>query len=790
MTNYDLSALHDKEFEELARDILNKQNNLDLQNFKQGKDKGIDLRYATNNNNNEIIVQAKHYLKTGFVGLLKTLKEVEKKNVLNLKPNKYYIVTSCALSPQNKNEIYDVFKPYMPNTNYILGQEDINKYLAKNHDIVEKHYKLWLTSSKIIGTIVNKAVYSKAKFFELKILKDISLFVKTKNYEHAADKLKENKFLLISGQPGVGKTTLAKGLAYEYMARGYQLYYIEQDITEAEKLISEDKKEKQIFLLDDFLGSNYIEIVNHRAGHSSIVVFIERIMASHNKYCILTTRTNILNKSYLLSENLKRSSLKVSKLEIEVKEYNQLEKAKILYNHFYYHNLKPSFLQFISNQKKYWDIIKHSNYYPRLVEFFTKERNLSGIKTGEEYFSFIKRTLDNPEEVWFHAFNEQIEEGDRYLIISLFSLNLKQVNNDDLQIVFENKLEFEIRNNNYKKPHNSYNTSLNRLQDSFFQTEMDKGRVFIKFLNPSINDFLINYFKDSKEARVNLIRCSIYYLQFEKIISLYKHFKSNKIFVSTLEYNEILNAIIDLKEKMVFNGFIEDYGFPHNKISQSITNKSIQKIKQIFLLLEIINLNSNLFKEIDTEVYNLLSNIEFDIIAKDNYQTVLKLVEQEIPKGKSYDLLERLVPEITKIIVNNFDNLDEIDRLKTAHEKYNFQFDSFLNFEKNNSLYYGNLETSLTDHFYNYADELKTSIFNLEDYENAVFDLKKEINNNLEKYNIHQDIDINQFLPEDELENWISENHLNASSDKYDNWRGNEGDFEFSNLEIDNLFSN
>jgi hypothetical protein len=63
MNNYDFSTLHDKEFEELVRDLLNEEFNMDLQSFKSGKDKGIDLRYASKKNQNEVIVQVKTLFK-------------------------------------------------------------------------------------------------------------------------------------------------------------------------------------------------------------------------------------------------------------------------------------------------------------------------------------------------------------------------------------------------------------------------------------------------------------------------------------------------------------------------------------------------------------------------------------------------------------------------------------------------------------------------------------------------------------------------------------------------------
>ncbi len=87
MNNYNFSTLNDKEFEQIAKDLLNAKYNLGLQNFKVGKDKGTDLRFSTSNNNNSIIVQAKHYIGSGYAQLKSTLLRKELGKVKKLLPD-------------------------------------------------------------------------------------------------------------------------------------------------------------------------------------------------------------------------------------------------------------------------------------------------------------------------------------------------------------------------------------------------------------------------------------------------------------------------------------------------------------------------------------------------------------------------------------------------------------------------------------------------------------------------------------------------------------------------------
>lgn len=57
---YDFSMPDDHDFELLARDMLNARFGMELQDFKAGRDRGIDLRYSTPANENAIVVQARH----------------------------------------------------------------------------------------------------------------------------------------------------------------------------------------------------------------------------------------------------------------------------------------------------------------------------------------------------------------------------------------------------------------------------------------------------------------------------------------------------------------------------------------------------------------------------------------------------------------------------------------------------------------------------------------------------------------------------------------------------------
>jgi flagellar biosynthesis GTPase FlhF len=215
MSQYNFSTLNDKDLEELARDLLNREfSEIRFQNFKTGKDKGIDLRYSTNNFENEIIVQVKHYLKSGYNALLNTLKNKEKEKIEKLNPKRYIVFTSVALSPTDKEKIKKELLPYILTTNDIFGSDDINGLLAKYPDIEKKHFKLWFSNTEIIQKIVNNGIEGRSAFIENKIKRNLGIYVVNKSFDDALDILRKQKVLMITGIPGIGKTTLANLITY------------------------------------------------------------------------------------------------------------------------------------------------------------------------------------------------------------------------------------------------------------------------------------------------------------------------------------------------------------------------------------------------------------------------------------------------------------------------------------------------------------------------------------------------------------------------------------------------
>lgn len=263
MASYPLDKLNDKEFEELSRDILQKEMAIRFEAFRRGKDKGIDLRYSTDEDTNAIIVQVKQYQGSGIKKLLSVLRKEELPKVKRLLPKRYILVTSVPLNPAEKEMIKTIFTGFIHNTSDVFGEDDIYNSISRYPELLKSHPKLYLTSLNVLNEILNAHIRSRSNDKIKEIHSKIHLFVPNEKYHDAIRIINEEHFLIITGEPGIGKTSLADFITFQHLADGFNFTYILSDLTDAEKLIAGDEKilfTLMIFLVQTISGLNMTRI--------------------------------------------------------------------------------------------------------------------------------------------------------------------------------------------------------------------------------------------------------------------------------------------------------------------------------------------------------------------------------------------------------------------------------------------------------------------------------------------------------------------------------------------------
>ena len=547
MTDYDFLVLSPNEFENLSRDLLQKKLSVFIESFATGRDGGIDLR-CTIDRDEEIIIQSKRY-KT-YTSLFNHLKN-EASKVSVLKPKRYILTTSVSLSPLNKSRIKTLFSPYIKSTEDIIGKDDLNNLINLNPKIERQYYKLWLSSTNILEKVLHSKVYNQSAF-ELEEIKDqIKLYVQNESFDRALKILKEYKYLIVSGIPGIGKTTLARVIVLYLLSDDFEEFiFLNQSIDDGYELFNLETK--QVFLFDDFLGKNFLEHKLLPNDDNKIIKFIETVKRTPNKLIIFTTREYILNQAKNASEVFNIRNIDLAKCVLDISSYTNVIKAQILYNHLFFADVPITHINNLIENKAYLKIVKHQNYNPRIIEAIVSRRiweNCSPEKFSEALIKFF----DNPESVWLYAYENTLNKFSQYSLLVLLTMETPVLIED-----WENAVKEFCTVNNYKYLINFdsilFNNTIKELENTFIRTQKDSKKNFIiQYQNPSIQDFLVNYLKEKSDLIESLLTSTIYSEQLfrnftitnnprkvhlkkslvkialERVLQEYSKFKSSKI---------------------------------------------------------------------------------------------------------------------------------------------------------------------------------------------------------------------------------------------------------------------
>ena len=548
MSDYDFRTLNDKEFEILCADLLGDAEGARFERFKPGRDSGIDGRYFRADGS-EVVLQCKHWPNTPIEHLIRNLNKEEREKLKKLTFSKYLLAVSNPLSRNDKKQIFKALSPYMKSEKDIFGKEDLNDLLKNRPDTERRHYKLWLHSSAVIEHILNKPIFDRSSFSKEEISETTKKYVVTANHKNAMDKLESLNVVIITGEPGIGKTTLAEHLCLNYVADHYELIAIMDDMKEAEAVF--DVNKKQIFYYDDFLGRNYLEALTGHEG-KPIVQFMNRVTKFKNKKFVLTSRSTILNQGKILIDDLKLQNIDKNEYELTIKKLSNIDKAQILYNHIWHSALSSEFIDELYRDKRYREIIDHPNYNPRLISFITDTSRLESI-AFHEYWEYIQDKLRNPADVWENPFDAQLDDYGRFIVLLVALHGKKQITHKDLSEAYSRLTSSpQGAGLNGKK---DFLVNLRHLAKSLLSVKITTGsQSVVGLFNPSIGDYVLKRYS----ADLPALRLAVLSLRsLSSLATLWSLQRDG--FITPDDCKQILIYILKNALALEFSGYTSSY---------------------------------------------------------------------------------------------------------------------------------------------------------------------------------------------------------------------------------------
>ncbi|MFJ3618896.1 restriction endonuclease [Streptomyces iakyrus] len=486
----DLQKLSDFDFENLCKDIFTKLLGVNLELFTPGPDAGVDLRHL-GANGEKIIVQCKHWMRSGRTKFVSHMLDVELSKVRKLAPTRYVIATTVGMTPQAKQKLYEAFQPYLRSTEDIVGIDEIASTLRDNPEIIKKHIRLWLNDATVLEASLNRNIIWRSQHLADEVLETLRTYVPSRNLQQAMRIVEENHVCVLAGPPGVGKSTLAQVLCAYYASQSFELIEVSENIEDVFR--TWDKSARQVFIYDDFLGQSSLYEKLHKNEDSRLLSAIARIRQDSNKRLICTTRTYILNQARQRYERLDRADLEPITFTVNLEGFTREEKAKILYNHVFWSKWPQRVKGSFAHPESYRPILRHANFNPRAIA------NVLATDFDPDFgdpAEQVLASLDNPLSLWEHVFDNQLSDAERILLALLFSLDSKALLSRLREAFTKSGAGNGIQ---FKK-------SLRILEGSLVRTFSDKGNDWVQFSNPSINDFMLVKLANETDMLLDLLK--------------------------------------------------------------------------------------------------------------------------------------------------------------------------------------------------------------------------------------------------------------------------------------------
>lgn len=326
--------------------------------------------------------------------------------------------------------------------------------------------------------------------------------------------------IVISGEPGVGKTTMAYLLALTYLQPDNLDGFVWANSIHDVYAMLEDEQ-KQVIILDDFWGSIFHGDYARRNDENRLDKLIKRIIQyDGKKRLILTTREYILQQGLQKHPSLKET-LDQYALICTMEEYGKDEKASILFHHLYASNLDYEYVDYLF-AKCDW-IVNHQNYNTRVLATFLDKEPCKEY-SPQEYYEELCDYFDNPSTFWKSIFVDLSQEAQIVAMLLLISSTPMRLS--DMSYCYQ-KYIHDCTHRSMVKNLGDTISELEKTMIKSFYSE-DEEDILLKFNMPAVQDFVYQHIEENSEQYIpEILQCCAFYNQLHFLLE-HKSMKCSK----------------------------------------------------------------------------------------------------------------------------------------------------------------------------------------------------------------------------------------------------------------------
>jgi hypothetical protein len=210
---------------------------------------------------------------------------------------------------------------------------------------------------------------------------------------------------------------------------------------------------------------------------------MEMVRTAKDSRFVLTTREHILSGAVRLSARLCENPVLRDRIVLTLENYTFGERARMLYNHLYFSDLPQAHRDALLVDEFFLSVIHHPHFNPRLIEWLSTYSRLGGVP-AENFSQHVGDLLDNPEKIWDHAFNQQISEAARNVILTMCSAGMTSA--VELEPLFDSLHADKALKYNFKISSADFRNALREVDGAFLRY----SGGYVLFLNPSIKEYV------------------------------------------------------------------------------------------------------------------------------------------------------------------------------------------------------------------------------------------------------------------------------------------------------------
>lgn len=478
--SFDYHRLSPTEFEALAADLAGALHGVRFERFCEGRDGGIDFRHK-GDDGCVTIGQAKRY-KTATQLLSKIGDELPK--LRRLQPNRYLLMTACALTPANKATLGTALSPWL-HADHIYGQVELDDALARHPAVLRRHFKLWMGDAAQLNAVLHNALHQSVRItLAQRVWPLAQNFVPYDAVDRVQAHLLAHHYCLITGDPGIGKSALAAYTAALHVAdnpTANVIWICDRRVDHALALLQPG--ERCFVVMDDFLGATFLSKELSRAFAQDLQALLGLARESSGRIkVVFTTRDYVLEQANWRLDQATAGLDAMTLARVGLHGFNYRMRGEILFN-------QVSSYDFSAAQRAQWlqedlhgDVLNHRYFNPRI--------NLQLLNTMARQWPtapkpWVQRQLDDPRGLWLQPFSDLSLPAQCLLYV--LALTPDQISVDDLTPAFD---AFYRALNGQVAGSGALDAALLEVEPSFASSEMYCQTIWFRLRNGGVADLI------------------------------------------------------------------------------------------------------------------------------------------------------------------------------------------------------------------------------------------------------------------------------------------------------------